>query len=47
METQEFLIIDDTKYETKVLPKFRDRKGYEMPNPKLVKAFIPGTVINL
>ena len=47
METQEFLIIDDTKYETKVLPKFRDRKGYEMPNPKLVKTFIPGTVINL
>ena len=47
MENKQYLIIDDTKYETQVLPKFQSRKNYEIPNPNMVKAFIPGTVINL
>ncbi len=47
MENKQYLIIDDTKYETQILPRFQNRKNYEIPNPNKVKAFIPGTVINL
>jgi biotin carboxyl carrier protein len=37
-------IIDDTVYETKLTRKFRLRKKYEAPNPKLLGAFIPGII---
>ncbi len=38
------LVIDDTVYETKLTRKFRLRKKYEAPNPKLLGAFIPGII---
>lgn len=38
------LVIDDTVYETKLTRKFRLRKKYEVPNPKLLGAFIPGII---
>ena len=38
------LVIDDTVYETKLTRKFRHRKKYEAPNPKLLGAFIPGII---
>jgi len=47
MENNEYLIIDDTKYETQIPERFKNRNNWEIPNPKMVKAFIPGTVINL
>lgn len=37
-------IIDDTIYETKLTRKFRLRKKYEIPDPRKLKAFIPGIV---
>ncbi len=44
---KEFIIIDDTKYETKVSNKFRNRKVYTKPNPLEVNSFIPGTVYKI
>ncbi len=38
------LVIDDTVYETKLTRKFRHRKHYQKPNPKMLKAFIPGII---
>jgi len=38
------LVIDDTEYETRLNYKFLNRKKYVAPNPKEVKAFIPGTI---
>lgn len=38
------LVIDDVVYETQLTKKFRQRKPYAAPNPKLVKAFIPGII---
>jgi len=38
------LLIDDTEYETRFTFKFLNRKKYEAPNPKEIKAFIPGTI---
>ncbi len=42
-ELQKF-IVDDTRYETKLTKKFLVRKRYQPQNPKLVYAFIPGTI---
>jgi biotin carboxyl carrier protein len=44
---ENILIIDDTKYETKILPKFQNRKAWTEPNPKEINAFIPGTVLEI
>jgi len=38
------LIIDDTVYETQLTRKFRQRKQYVKPDPKMVLAFIPGNI---
>lgn len=38
------LNIDDTNYETKLTKKFVTRKRYTPSNPKLIYAFIPGTI---
>ena len=38
------LVIDDTVYETRLNYKFLHRKQYVAPNPKEIKAFIPGTI---
>jgi biotin carboxyl carrier protein len=38
------LVIDDTVYSTQLTRKFRQRKAYVKPNPKLLHAFIPGKI---
>lgn len=38
------IIIDDVKYRTTFNKKYEQRKPYNPPNPKLIKAFIPGTI---
>ena len=35
---------DETTYNTTISKKFANKKKYEIPNPKQVKAFIPGTI---
>ncbi len=47
MDNEKFansLIIDDTVYETQLTKKFRQRKTYAKPDPRLVKAYIPGII---
>ncbi len=39
--------IDGIKYTTLLTDKFKQRKKYEDPNPKLVLAFIPGTIAKI
>jgi biotin carboxyl carrier protein len=39
-----FLLIDDTEYQTKFHAKFLRRKKYEMKDEKKITAFIPGTI---
>jgi biotin carboxyl carrier protein len=38
------LVIDDTVYETQLTRKYRQRKPYTKPNPKMVHAVIPGVI---
>jgi biotin carboxyl carrier protein len=40
----EILYVQDTRYKTLLTKKFRERKHYEPANPKLLLAFIPGTI---
>ncbi len=40
-------IIDDTKYQTLLSPKFVKRKPYSLNNPAIVKAFLPGKIISI
>lgn len=42
--TKNTLVIDDTVYETQLTKKYRQRKVYTKPDPKLVHAFIPGNI---
>ena len=37
-------VIDDTVYETQLTRKYRQRKPYAKPNPKMVQAVIPGVI---
>jgi len=39
--------IDGVKYKTLLTDKFKKRKKYEDPDPKLALAFIPGTIAEL
>lgn len=43
-ENYEIINIDDTKYQTLYTSKYRNRKKYELPNPKVVNSLIPGTI---
>ncbi len=45
-ESQNFqtILIDDTHYQTSFSKKFQKRETYIPPNPKLIVAFIPGTI---
>lgn len=43
----DIIVIDDTKYETKLTETFRRRKKYQKPDPRKVYAFIPGTIRNI
>ncbi|MFP4368962.1 MAG: acetyl-CoA carboxylase biotin carboxyl carrier protein subunit [Candidatus Kapaibacterium sp.] len=38
------LVIDDTKYNTKLNRKYIQRKPFEKKDPYKLKAFIPGTI---
>lgn len=44
---KEYLNIDSSLYQTKLSTKFRERKMYSPPDPRLVISFIPGTVIEI
>jgi len=37
--------IDGVKYQTLLTKKYEQRKNYEEPDPRLVLAFIPGTIL--
>ena len=38
------ILIDNVRYRTTFTKKFAERKPYEPENPKIIKAFIPGTI---
>ncbi len=38
------LNIDTTMYETNLTEKFKNRKRYSPPDPKVIKTLIPGTI---
>lgn len=40
----ELINIDMTEYRTMLTDKFKNRQQYEKPNPKILKAYIPGTI---
>jgi len=37
-------VMDGTVYKTTLNTKFLNKEKFELPNPKMVKAFIPGTI---
>lgn len=43
---QEFedFTVEEFRYKTKLTEKYKNRKAYEIPNEKELKAFIPGTI---
>lgn len=50
MEDQEkpnFLVIDDSRYETRLTEKFTHRIPYKKPDPKMILAYIPGVIQEL
>lgn len=47
LQKMKMLSIDDAKYRTYFTTKYENRKPYEPPDPKKIRAFIPGTIINL
>ncbi len=44
LENIKTLVVDDTKYRTKLNTKFENRKPYTPKNEKHITAFIPGTI---
>jgi biotin carboxyl carrier protein len=42
-----FLNIDESLYKTNISRKFENRKKYQPVDPKMIKSFIPGTVLNI
>ncbi|MDR1755511.1 MAG: acetyl-CoA carboxylase biotin carboxyl carrier protein subunit [Culturomica sp.] len=43
----EKLQIDGVDYKTTFTDKWRNRKNWETPDPKLVEAYLPGTIVNV
>lgn len=43
-QKMDILVIDDSKYSTKLTNKFRNRKNYAAKDPKMVDAYIPGNI---
>jgi biotin carboxyl carrier protein len=41
------LNINTSLYKTRISKKFKNRKPYQSPDPKLVLNFIPGTVLDI
>lgn len=46
-EKMEYLNIDSSLYQTRLSKKYRERKKYSPPDPRLIISFIPGTVIGI
>jgi biotin carboxyl carrier protein len=46
-QKMKLLAIDDEKYLTTFTKKYENRKPYEPVDPRKVRAFIPGTIIDL
>jgi biotin carboxyl carrier protein len=42
-----FLNIDTSLYQTRISDKFQNRKPYKLPDPKIIRSFIPGTVLDI
>ncbi len=40
----ETIIISGNQFKTQLSDKFKNRKNWEAPNPKIVKAYIPGNI---
>ncbi|MBN2681747.1 MAG: acetyl-CoA carboxylase biotin carboxyl carrier protein subunit [Bacteroidales bacterium] len=49
MENKDFkmLNIDGTKYKTLIPEKYENRKVWEQPDKRILKSFIPGTILKL
>jgi len=43
-ERKSHIIVDGTKYETRLTAKFKLRKAYKAHDPKKLTAFIPGVI---
>jgi len=43
----EILLIDGTAYPTRLHRKYRKRKPVQVPDPAQVRAFVPGTVLEV
>jgi pyruvate carboxylase len=41
------LTVDGGKYETLLTKKYINRKKFEEHNPKLIRAFLPGTIVEV
>jgi biotin carboxyl carrier protein len=41
------LCINGTTYKTTLTAKFINRKNWEAPNPKMIKAYIPGNILKI
>ncbi len=42
-----FLSIDTSLYKTRISKKYENRKKYQLPDPKKILSFIPGTVLDI
>ena len=42
-----YLNIDTSLYQTRLSPKFENRKPYQPADPKIILSFIPGTVLDI
>ena len=42
-----FLNIDTSLYKTHISMKYENRKKYQLPDPKKILSFIPGTVLDI
>jgi biotin carboxyl carrier protein len=47
MENLKEFNVDGTIYKTELTKKFESRKNWERPNPKNIKSYIPGTVVEV
>jgi len=41
------IIVDGGKYMTTLTDKYKNKKPYKEKNPKLITAFIPGTIVEI
>ena len=46
-EKMEKFVIGETVYKTQLTEKFRNRKVWEQPDERLVKAYIPGNILEI